>query len=142
MTLTFRILPWYHSKKFQDRQGPRGTRDDPNTIFVTMYLPSTISNTAVQKAFMAFGNVHTVFEGRFKDDLKGIRNGKRHIRLAPNKSKHDLPHEIQFPEDDRFFKVLWAEKIISCKKCFSSHMLSENCKTAQRTLIYQGDGCT
>ena len=70
MTLTFRILPWYHSKNSQDRQAPRGTRDDPNTIFFTMYLPSTISNIAVQKAFMAFGNVQTVFPGRFKDDLK------------------------------------------------------------------------
>ena len=71
-----------------------------------------------------------------------MHNGKRHIQLTPHKLKHDLPHVIQFPEDDRFFKVLWAEKIISCKKCFSRHMLSENCKAAQKGLIYQEDECT
>ena len=142
MTLTFHILPRYQSKKFQDRQDTRGTRQDSNTIFVTMYLPSTILNTAVEKAFMAFGNVHTVFAGRFKDDLKGIRNGKRHIRLTPHKSKHDLPHVIQFPEDDRFFKVMWAEKIIFCKNCLSHHMLKDDCKSIQRNPVYQEDGVT
>ena len=51
---------------------------------------------------MEFGTVHTVFTGRFKDDLRGICNGKRHIRLTPDGSKHDLPYEVQFPGDERF----------------------------------------
>ena len=37
----------------------KGTKDDPNAIFVTMYLP--------KKAFVEFGEVHTVFAGRFKE---------------------------------------------------------------------------
>ena len=28
-----------------------------------------------------------------------------------------------------FFYVLWAEKIISCKKCYGNHMISEDCET-------------
>ena len=71
---------------------------------------------------MEFGTVHTVFAGRFKDDLQGICNGKRHIRLTPDGSKHDLPYEVQFPGDERFVNVLWTEKIISCKKCYSNHI--------------------
>ena len=86
---------------------------------------------------MEFGTVHTVFTGRFKDDLRGICNGKRHIRLTPDGSKHDLPYEVQFPGDERFFNVLWAEKIISCKKCYSNHMISKDCET----VMAQQDEC-
>ena len=114
--LNFDISPNYLGKK--RNRNYYGTKFDPNTVFVTLYLPSTISDTAVKKAFMEFGTVHTVFAGRFKDDLQGICNGKRHIRLTPDRSKHDLPYEVQFPGDERFFNVLWAEKIISCKKCY------------------------
>ena len=85
-----------------------------------MYLPATVSNNVVKKAFMEFNEVHTVFAGRFKEtDFKGICYGKRHIRLTPFKSKHDLPYEIQFPDDDRYFLVMWTDKKISCK-CFAS----------------------
>ena len=107
-----------------------GTRFDENTVFVTMYLPSTISNIAVKKVFQEFGTVHTVFNGTFKGDLQGIRNGKRHIRLTPDGSKHDLPHRVQFPGDNRYFNVLWKEKIVSCKKCLSEHMISISCDKA------------
>ena len=69
-----------------------------------MYLPTTVSNIAVKKSFMEFGEVHTVFAGRYKEtDFKGICNRKWHMRLTPFKSKHDLPHEIQFPDDGRYF---------------------------------------
>ena len=75
--------------------------------------------------------MHTVFAGTFKnDDLKGIHNGKRHVRLTPTDSKHDLPHHIQFPGDGRFFNVMWAEKIVNCKECLSDHMLSVTCDDA------------
>ena len=71
-----------------------------------MYLPAAVSNNAVKKTFMEFSEVHTVFAGCFKEtDFKGICYGKRHIRLTPFKSKHDLPHEIQFPDDDRYFII-------------------------------------
>ena len=45
-----------------------------------MYLPTIMSNTAVKKAFVEFGKVYTVFAGQFKDEFKGICNGKRHVR--------------------------------------------------------------
>ena len=126
--LNFTIFPTPTSKK--QPKNYYGTKHDQNTVFVTLYLPSTISDTAVKKAFLEFGTVHTVFPGRFKDGLQGICNGKRHIRLTPDGSKHDLPYEIQFPGDHRFFNVLWAEKIVTCKECCSTHMLSESCETA------------
>ena len=65
-------------------------------MFVTIYLPTTISNAAMEEVFMEFGGVYAVFVGRFKDEFKEICNGKRHIRLTPFKSKHDLPHHIKF----------------------------------------------
>ena len=111
------------------------------TLYVTVHLPTTASKIAVKKAFMEFSEVHTVFAGRFKEtDFKGIINGKRHIRLTPFKSKHDLPHEIQFPDDDRYFHVMWAEKKILCKKCFSVHMISKVCNDDRRGLVYQEGG--
>ena len=30
---------------------------------------------------MKFGKVHIAFAGRFKEELKGIRNGKRYVHL-------------------------------------------------------------
>ena len=105
------------------------------TLYVTVYLPTTASKTAVKKAFMEFGEVHTVFAGRFKEtDFKGICNGKRHIRPTAFKSKHDLPLEIQFPDDDRYFHVMWAEKKILCKKCFSVHMISKGCNDDRKII--------
>ena len=126
ISLNFSMSPNYQGPK--GRRKYYGTRYDTNTVFVTLYLPSTISNTAVTKGFMEFGTVHTVFAGRFKNDLQSICNGKRHVRLTPHGSKHDLPFEVQFLGDGRFFQVLWTEKIISCKKCTSSHMLSKKCE--------------
>ena len=34
------------------------------TVFVTMFLPTTISNIAVKKVFMEFGEVHTILISR------------------------------------------------------------------------------
>ena len=56
---TFCVLPKPYSKSSQGRQSTKGTKADPNAIFVTMYLP--------KKAFVEFGEVHTVFAGRFKE---------------------------------------------------------------------------
>ena len=56
---TFRVLPKPYSNRGQGREGTKGTKDNPNTIFVTKNLP--------KKAFMEFGEVHTVFVGRFKE---------------------------------------------------------------------------
>ena len=87
-----------------------------------MYLPTPIFNTAVKKTFVEFGEVYTVFAGRFKDEFKGICNGKRHVRLTTFKSKHDLPHEIKFVEDDRFLSFDVGGKKNFCKKmCLDPH---------------------
>ena len=54
--IIFRILP--RLPKVNDWTG--GKRY-PNLVFVTTFLPTTISDAAVGNAFMNFGTVHTVF---------------------------------------------------------------------------------
>ena len=51
-----------------------------------------------QKTFLEFGEVHDVFDGKFKKPYNDISNGKRHIRITPYKTKHDLLHEIFFDD--------------------------------------------
>ena len=63
-----------------------------------MFFPTTVSDTAVKKAFLEFGEVHHVFDGKFKKPYNNISNDKRHIRNTPYKTKHDLPHEIFFDD--------------------------------------------
>ena len=54
--LSFTISPTPMSKKPPKNYG---TKYDQNTVFVTLYLPSTISDTAVEKVFLEFGTVHS-----------------------------------------------------------------------------------
>ena len=130
--VNFRIL---HSKpikpKFNDRRSYVNKED---TVFVTMFLPTLISDAAVKKVFQEFGEVHSVFSGRYKDEeeFSFIRNGKRHIRLTPNGSKQDLPHKVQFHGEQRYFHVMWAEKVVFCKRCSIHHMLKVNCSEVQK----------
>ena len=56
---TFRVLPKPYSNRGQGCQSTKGTKDGLNAIFVTLYL--------AKKAFVEFGEVHTVFAGRFKE---------------------------------------------------------------------------
>ena len=91
---------------------------------------------------MEFGGVYAVFVGRFKDEFKEICNGKRHIRLTPFKSKHDLPHHIKFGQDNRFFHVMWAVKKILCIKGVTFHMLKDKYYVEQSGPAYQEDGFT
>lgn len=93
-----------------------------------MYLSTTPLQT-----FMEFGEVHTVFVGRFKDQFKGIYNGKQNFRLTPFKPKHDISYKIKFGEEDRFFHVNWAEKNFSA---------SETCSSGKTAPVYQEDGST
>ena len=82
-TVNFRILHEPPNRNRPSRQHTKGSKYDPDTIFVTMFLPTAISNAAVKKAFMEFGHVHTVFAGRYKEEeFQDICNGKRHIRLT------------------------------------------------------------
>ena len=114
-----------------------------DTVFVTMFQPTLISDAAVKRAFTEFGDVHSVFAGTYKDaHFRSICNGKRHVRLTPHGSKQDLPHKIQFHEKGRFFHVMWAEKVIFCKRCAFHHMLKDECSDKQKEAVYTENGVT
>ena len=69
-----------------------------------------------------------VYQGTYKKDLTEIRNGNRHVRITPYlRSKKDLPHETQFQGSPKVYNVMWAGKENYCKKCYSTHMLMEDC---------------
>ena len=40
-----------------------------------------------------------------------------------------MPHTIQFPGNNKIFRVFWAEKMIDCNKCFPEHMSKDDCPT-------------
>ena len=63
-----------------------------------MFFHATVSDTAVKIAYLEFDEVHDVFDGKFKKPYNSISNGKRHIRITPYKTKHDLPQEIFFDD--------------------------------------------
>ena len=44
----------------------RHNRYDENEVFLTMFLPKTISDTAVHLAFQDCGPVHQLFAGTYK----------------------------------------------------------------------------
>lgn len=96
-SINFRILPRPNPNRAHNRDVGKGSRDDPDTVFLTMCLPTTISNIAVKKVLMKFGEVHVVSTGHFKGNLSGIRNGKIHVRLTPFKTKQDPPHPSPVP---------------------------------------------
>ena len=126
----YRILPLP-----PPRGNERGRTNFPNAVFVTMFLLTTVSDTAVKKANLEFGEVHHVFSGKFKKPYSDISNGKRHIRITPYKTKDDLPHKVFF-DDSRLFQVMWAEKKVSCKKCV--HMLRDTCHPAPDNIANEG----
>ena len=108
-----------------------------------MFLPTTVSNTAVKKAFTNFGKVHAVFAGTYREkQFKGICNGERHIPMTLFRSKQDLPHKIQFGKNRKLFHAIWAEKKAYCKKCGSFHMLKGKCYSDQQNTVYQENGVT
>ena len=109
--VNFRIL---HNKPEKSRDRHRNYHvNDEDTVFVTMFLPTLISDAAVKRVFTEFGEVHKVFHGRYKKNqqFESICNGKRHVRLTPHGSKQDLPHKIQFHGENRYFHVMWVEKV-------------------------------
>ena len=70
-----------------------------------MFLPTTISDTAVHLAFHDSSTVHQVFAGTYKKDFHEIQNGKRH-----------MPHQIRFEGQNKEFVIYWAEKEVLYKK--------------------------
>ena len=82
---------------------------DQNTVYITMFLPTIISDMAVKVAFNGLGEVHSVFARSYKFPFHGISNGKRHVRMTPY-DKSELTHEIEFEGTKRTFKVFWAKR--------------------------------
>ena len=74
-----------------------------------MFFLTTVSDTAVKKAFSEFGEVHDVFDDNFKKPYFNISNSKRHIRITPYKTQHDFPPNTFF-DDSKLFQVTWADK--------------------------------
>ena len=69
----YRILP------LPPRRGNgRRRKNFPNAVFVTMFFPTTVSDTAVKKAFLEFGKVH---DGKFKKPYNNISNGNVILEL-------------------------------------------------------------
>ena len=136
--IIFRILP--RLPKPKDRAD--GARY-PDSVFVTMFLPTRISDAAVETAFANFGKVHYVRAGTYGKDFGDIKNGKRHIRITPYSGKSGPPHEIFSQESPRSFKVMWPEKEIFCKFCGNVNTLYHVCdekKAANNTCPPNGDG--
>ena len=48
-----------------------------------MFFPTDVSDTAVKKTPLEFGEVYDVFDGKFKKPYNDVSNGKRHIRITP-----------------------------------------------------------
>ena len=69
----YRILP------LPPRGGNERQRENlPNAVFVTMFFPTTVSDTAVKKAFLEFGKVH---DSKFKKPYNNISNGNVILEL-------------------------------------------------------------
>ena len=115
---------------FHKRVGPLRNGREP--IFVTIFLPEFISDQAVRLAFSNFGEVVAVFKGRHKFNTD-VRNGKRHVKIFPaGEDPAILPRKITF--HGRIQRdVLFAEKVVSCYRCKTRHMLGENCPVATPT---------
>ena len=47
-----------------------------------MFFPTDVSDNAVKKTLLEFGEVHDVFDGKFKIPYNDVSNGKRHIRIT------------------------------------------------------------
>ena len=99
---------------------------------MTIFLPEFISDQAVRLAFSNFGEVVAVFKGRHKFNTD-VRNGKRHVKIFPaGEDPAILPRKITF--HGRIQRdVLFAEKVVSCYRCKTRHMLGENCPVATPT---------
>ena len=107
-------------------------RNGREPTFVTLFLPEFVSDQAVRLAFSSFGEVVAVFKGRHKFNTD-VRNGKRHVKIFPaGEDPAILPRKITF--HGRIQRdVLFAEKVVSCYRCKTRHMLGENCPVATPT---------
>ena len=106
-------------------------------VFITMFSPTKISYMAVKVTFSDLGEVHSVVAGSYQLPFHGISSGKRQVRITPYE-KSELPLEIELEGTKTIFKVFWAEKVVTCRKCKIAHMLKTSCKDAQKS-VESGD---
>lgn len=65
-------------------------------ILVTIFLSELISDLAVSLVFSNFGDVVSVFKGRYEFNMK-IRNDKRHVKTFPTGGDPSiLPRKVSF----------------------------------------------
>ena len=115
---------------FRKRANPLRNGREP--IFVTILLLEFISDQVVRLAFSKFGEIVSVFKGRHKFN-RNIRNGKRHVRIfSAGGDPSILARKNSFHNRIKR-NVLFAEKVVSCYRCKSRHMLDENCSLASPT---------
>ena len=75
---SYRILP------LSSRGGnERRRKNFPSAVFVTMFFLTTVSDNVVKKYFLEFGEVHDVFDDKFKKPSNNISNGKHYIKITP-----------------------------------------------------------
>ena len=71
-------------------------RNGKEPILVTIFLPELISDQAVRLFFCSFGDVVSVFKGRYEFNMK-IRNDKRHVKIFPTGGDPSiLPSKVSF----------------------------------------------
>ena len=71
-------------------------RNGKEPILVTILLPELISDQAVRLFFCSFGDVVSVFKGRYEFNMK-IRNDKRHVKIFPTGGDPSiLPRKVSF----------------------------------------------
>ena len=86
------------SDKFLVEETKSEKENFQNVVFVTIFFPTNISDTAVKKTFLEFGEAHELFDSKFKKPYNDISSDKRHIRITAYKTKHNLLHEIFFDD--------------------------------------------
>ena len=66
----------------------RRRKNFPNAVFVTMFFPTTVSDTAVKKAFLEFGEIH---DGKFKKNITISVMANAILELLPIKPSMTFP---------------------------------------------------
>ena len=125
---------YYHEIKFKGEVGdtdhiyrilslPRGgnerrTKNVPNAVFVTMFFPTTVSDTAVKKAFLEFGEVH---DGKFKKNITISVMANAILELLPIKPSMTFSMKYSLMTLSFFRSCGLRRKYNTKREC--SHML-------------------
>ena len=92
-----------------------------NTVFVTMFFPTSVSDTAVKKAFLEFGEVHDVFDNKFKKYIAISVMANAILALLPIKSSMTIPMKYSLMTLSFFRSCVLRKKYNAKSVC--EHML-------------------